>query len=100
MDLCHAQVSFGQEKAKNLTIERYLCDFPLEKIAEIHISGTGIENGQVVEGHGMPEQKDLQLLKWLIAEQGVRPQYITIEHYNEDNLVRSFDEVGDLLAGL
>ncbi len=97
LDLGHAQVTAAR---LGMGVEHYLKALPLTRVIEIHICAAGRDGETVFDAHGMPKESDLTLLKWLIKERGVNPEYITIEHYNEDNLVRSFDEVGDLLAGL
>lgn len=97
LDLCHAQVTAAR---LGMSVEQYLKALPLTRVIEIHISSTERKGNTVFEAHGIPREGDLSLLKWLIKEKGVNPEYITIEHFHEENLARSFDEVGDFLAGL
>jgi len=56
----------------------YIAALPLERLVEVHVSGTSLRDGQMVDSHEPLADEDADLLSWLLARSA--PQVVTLEY--------------------
>ena len=91
LDLAHAAISAHSLK---IDFRRYLGELPLSRVAEIHVSRPFLPKdprAMAADAHGPPEERELQWLVELLANEGLwsarpgipqgTPPWIVVEHY-------------------
>jgi len=94
LDIAHARIAASYQ---NTEVKSYLSDLPLEHVTQIHVSGTGKEDGVLYDGHEVMEAVDYELLAWVLDR--TQPRVVTLEYFREkealrDQLQRLRDIVG------
>ena len=83
LDIAHARVVasvFG------LDVCKYISRLPLEKVAQIHISGPRDRNGYLFDAHEDLCEEDYSLLEWVLAR--TNPQVVTLEYFKDRERLR------------
>lgn len=79
LDLAHARVAAAFH---SLDVKEYLARLPLERVREIHISGTREAQGVLRDAHEPLGEADYELLAWVL--QRTRAEMVTLEYFRED----------------
>ncbi len=82
LDTGHARIAaetFGMD------VKEYLRQLPLERVAQIHVSGPRRVDGRLLDHHAPLEQVDYELLGFLLAQ--VRPAVVTLEYIQDADLL-------------
>ncbi len=83
LDIAHARVAAeyqGQE------VHAYIERLPLDRLAQIHVSGVRVRYGRIHDAHESMGEEDYQLLQWVL---GIRsPQVVTLEYFREKESLR------------
>lgn len=79
LDLAHARIS---AEARKISVETYLTLLPLEKVVQVHLTGTRRKNGVLFDAHETLEEVDYSLLGW--ALQRCQPKWLTLEYFREE----------------
>jgi hypothetical protein len=79
LDLAHARVAAA---FREIPVEVYLARFPLEKVCQIHISGTRLREGSLQDAHETLSEEDYALLDWTLAR--TQPEILTLEYFRDD----------------
>ncbi len=95
LDIAHARIAACYQ---NTEVKSYLSDLPLDHVKQIHVSGVGIKDGMLYDGHKTLGKEDYELLAWILdrAEPGV----VTLEYFRgkqalQDQLLRLRAMVGE-----
>lgn len=76
LDVSHAKVA---ALFNGWDINEYIERFPLDKVRELHVNGSGYdENGNVMDAHRAMQSEDYELLEWVLER--TEPQIITLEY--------------------
>jgi uncharacterized protein len=76
LDIAHAKVTSQYRKWDLLSC---FMDMPLQKVREIHITGTGIDaDGAPYDAHGPMEDRDFAILEWVLCH--ASPEIVTLEY--------------------
>ena len=78
LDIAHARVAAAFQHQE---IHRYIERFPLNKLAQIHVSGVREINGHLQDAHESMQEEDYALLAWLLSIS--KPQVVTLEYIRE-----------------
>jgi uncharacterized protein (UPF0276 family) len=79
LDLAHAKVAAA---FRQMSVEAYLSQFPLDKVCQIHISGTRLREGWLQDAHETLSEEDYALLDWTLAR--TQPEMLTLEYFRDD----------------
>lgn len=91
LDLAHAKVAAA---FREVSAEAYLSEIPLEKVRQIHISGSRYrERGILQDAHEPLHEDDYALLAWTLER--ARPEMLTLEYFKDDS-----DALRRMLIGL
>ena len=94
LDLAHARVA-----ANLLGMEdrAYLSQLPLEKAAEIHLSGSRIRFGRRIDAHESLHPEDYDLLAWVLER--TQAQVVTLEYIRQvDPLAEQLHHLRNMIA--
>jgi len=81
LDIAHAFVTAHN---RNMKLERYLSELPLNRCAQVHLCQPVIkENGLAIDAHEVPEGELRDLTRDIISELGVK--YLTVEYYKDSS---------------
>jgi uncharacterized protein (UPF0276 family) len=95
LDLAHARVSAAR---LGLPIARYLGRLPLERVAQLHISGPRLYNGVLADAHEPLQEEDYALLEDVLT--ATRPHALTLEYSrDEDALLEQVQRLRTILMG-
>ena len=84
LDIAHAQVAASVLK---LDVHQYLDRLPLQKVRQIHVSGTRPKNGVLYDAHEELQEDDYRLLRWVMDRSN--PEMVTLEYFkHKDSLER------------
>ena len=83
LDTAHARITAA---ILNRSVQRYLEEFPLTRIVEIHVSSPRLEHDQWINCHETLQETDYALLEWLLER--VTPKVITLEYWKDVALAR------------
>ncbi len=82
LDLSHARIAAS---TLNTEVHTYLNSLPLDRVAQIHVSGARQQNGHLTDAHEALQEVDYHLLVWTLAR--TRPRILTLEYFrNADRL--------------
>jgi uncharacterized protein (UPF0276 family) len=79
LDLAHARVAAA---FREMPVETYLAQLPLDKVRQIHISGTRMQAGSLQDAHESLNEDDYDLLAWTLER--TRPEILTLEYFRDD----------------
>ena len=79
LDLAHARVAAD---FRQITVEEYLLQLPLDRVRQIHLSGVRMVDGQLFDAHETLAEDDYRLLSW--ALQRTKPNMVTLEYFRDD----------------
>ena len=79
LDLAHARVAAD---FRQITVEEYLCQLPLERVRQIHLSGVRVVEGKLCDAHETLVEDDYRLLSWALAR--TKPDMVTLEYFKGD----------------
>jgi hypothetical protein len=74
LDLAHARITAAHRGVETIT---YLERLPLDRVAELHVSGPREVDGVLCDVHGEPQLADFELLDWVLGR--CRPKLVTVE---------------------
>lgn len=83
LDIAHARVAAefqGQE------VHAYIERLPLDRLAQIHVSGVRVKNGRIHDAHESMGAEDDQLLEWVLGMS--TPQVVTLEYFRQKEPLR------------
>lgn len=75
LDLAHARIA---AERLDLNVHAYLEQFPLDQVAEVHISGSRRYGSRRIDAHESLEEDDYTLLDWTL--QRTQPEVLTLEY--------------------
>ncbi len=78
LDIAHARVSAAH---MGMDVSEYLEQLPLDRVAELHISGPGQIDGTLSDVHGTLTIEDFEVLDWVLSR--CRPRLVTLEYAAE-----------------
>ena len=79
LDLAHARVSAAR---LGLPIETYLGQLPLDRVRQLHISGSRSHGGVLFDAHEALLEEDYALLEWVLRR--TKPLALTLEYNREE----------------
>lgn len=93
LDLGHVRVACSW---LGLDPIQYLDRLPLDRVAEIHVSGPGAaEGGRLRDAHGLLAEEDLRLLEDVMSR--VRPELIVLEYHGPaETLAREWRKMAEV----
>lgn len=80
LDLTHARIS---AEARKIPVEKYLEQLPLEKVKQIHVTGSRRKEGFLYDAHEQLEPYDYDLLGWTLGI--IEPEWLTLEYFKEES---------------
>jgi uncharacterized protein (UPF0276 family) len=83
LDLGHARVTAA---ALGMDSHDYLSNLPLERAAQIHVSGPRLREGRLVDAHEPLQEIDYALLDYVLARSS--PRMVTLEYIRERDPLR------------
>lgn len=83
LDIAHARVAAANQGREIL---EYLCQLPLERVVQIHVSGPRPRNGFLCDAHEPLQEADYAILEWVLER--TSPQVVTLEYFRERGLLR------------
>jgi uncharacterized protein (UPF0276 family) len=83
LDTGHARVSAA---VLGVDDRDYLSGLPLERTAQIHVSGPRMRNGRLVDAHEPLQEVDYALLDYVLARSD--PRMVTLEYVRERDPLR------------
>lgn len=93
LDIGHAQVAASVMK---LDVHQYLDGLPLQKVRQIHVSGTRPKNGVRYDVHEELQEEDYRLLRWVLKRSN--PEMVTLEYFWEKvSLERQLKRLRELI---
>lgn len=93
LDMAHVQVAASVLK---LDVHQYLDGLPLQKVRQIHVSGTWQKNGVLFDAQEEMQEEDYRLLKWVLKRSD--PEMVTLEYFREkDSLERQLKRLRELI---
>ncbi|HSQ27239.1 MAG TPA: DUF692 family protein [Anaerolineales bacterium] len=93
LDIVHAQVAASVLK---LDVHQYLDGLPLQKVRQIHVSGTRPKNGVLYDAHEELQEEDYRLLRWVLKRSN--PEMVTLEYSRQkDSLERQLKRLRELI---
>lgn len=94
LDLGHARVAAAE---LGLAERDYLLQLPLERVAQIHVSGPRMKNGRLFDAHETLQEEDYALLEFTL--QRTQPQVVTLEFIrNQADLKAQLERLRALLT--
>jgi uncharacterized protein (UPF0276 family) len=75
LDLGHARVSAA---AFTMDVEEYLSGLPMDRVAQLHVSGPRMHDGRLVDSHEPLQEEDYALVDFILAR--ARPKVVTLEY--------------------
>lgn len=94
LDIAHAQVS---AERLGLSFEQYVGRLPLERVREVHISGTRPRNGMIFDAHEELLEDQYALLVSVLRQ--TSPAVLTLEYQGDEALLlRQLERLRALLA--
>lgn len=82
LDIGHLAIS---ARNLNLSVEEYLDGLPLDRVSELHVSGSRVVNGILEDAHEPPGQEEWALIAAILAR--ATPRHLTVEYYRDDALL-------------
>ena len=79
LDLAHARVA---AMFHALDVKDYLVRLPLERVRQIHVSGTRVVDGVLRDAHEPLQDADYDLLEWTLRR--TTPEMVTLEYFRDD----------------
>lgn len=79
LDLAHVQVAAAFH---TIDVKVYLARLPLERVRQIHLSGTREVDGVLRDAHEPLQDTDYDLLDWTLRR--TKPEMVTLEYFRED----------------
>ncbi|MCJ7696114.1 MAG: DUF692 family protein [Anaerolineaceae bacterium] len=79
LDLAHARIA---AQATAMTVEDYLLALPLDKVKQVHLSGSRTRDGVLYDAHLPLLEEDYALVKWILPR--IIPDWVTLEYFRED----------------
>ena len=79
LDLAHARVAAD---FRNMPVEDYLTQLPLEKVRQVHLSGVRALEGKAYDAHETLVEDDYRLLSWALDR--TQPAVVTLEYFKND----------------
>ncbi len=96
LDMAHAQVAASVLK---LDVHQYLDGLPLQKVRQIHVSGTRQKNGVLYDAHKALQEDDYRLLKWILERSS--PELVTLEYFRQkDSLEHQLKRLRELILNI
>ena len=83
LDLSHARVAAA---VHSVPVRDYLMQLPLERVVQIHTSGSRIRDGVLYDAHEPMEAEDYDLLAWVLAR--ISPDVLTLEYFKDRDMLR------------
>ena len=83
LDIAHARIAATMREQD---VRTYIERFPLDNLAQIHISGVRAKNGHLHDAHETLGEEDYQLLKWVLEKS--EPQVVTLEYFKGKEVLR------------
>ena len=83
LDIAHARVAAGFQGQE---VHAYIERLPLDRLAQIHVSGARVKNGRVHDAHESMGAEDYQLLQWVLGI--CLPQVVTLEYFRQKEPLR------------
>lgn len=83
LDTGHARISaeeFGMDAVD------YLCQLPLERVMQVHVSGPRVRKGRLFDAHEPLQEEDYGLLEFVLGKSN--PQVVTLEYIREPEALR------------
>lgn len=84
LDIGHLTISAAN---LGIPVDTYLAGLPLERVSELHVSGSRIINGVLEDAHDVPDEREFALIAAILAR--TSPRYLTVEYYRDDALLMS-----------
>ena len=76
LDIAHAKVA---ALYRGWDVKGYFSNLPLERMKELHISGSGFDdNGVITDTHNPMRDEDCELLEWVLSR--TSPEIVTLEY--------------------
>jgi uncharacterized protein (UPF0276 family) len=95
LDIAHARVAAEYQEQE---VRSYIKRLPLDKLAQIHVSGVRLRNGRIYDAHESMGEEDYCLLEWVLDIS--RPQVVTLEYFREKEALREqLLQLKEILAG-
>ncbi len=89
LDTGHAQVAAAQFEMDAVD---YIRQLPLERIAQVHVSGPRVQNGRLFDAHEPLQKEDYRLLEYVLGKSN--PQVVTLEYIRAPEALR--EQIGRL----
>ncbi len=83
LDTGHARVSAA---ALKIDVYDYVSSLPLDRVAQVHVSGPRMRDGRLVDVHEPMQETDYALLDFVLAR--THPQVLTLEYIREQGALR------------
>jgi uncharacterized protein (UPF0276 family) len=83
LDIAHARIA---ARFQGQDVQTYIEKFPLNRVKQIHVSGVRIKNGHIYDAHESMQERDYELLKWMLEKSG--PEMVTLEYFREKEALR------------
>ena len=78
LDLGHARVAADHA---GMDEREYIGQLPLERVVQVHVSGSRMRNGRRFDAHEPLLEEDYALLDWVLER--TQPQILTLEYYRQ-----------------
>ena len=79
LDLAHARVAAD---FRQVPVEEYLVQLPLDRVRQIHLSGVRVVDGKLQDAHETLVEEDYRLLSWALTR--TKPDVVTLEYFKDD----------------
>jgi len=79
LDLAHARIA---AQAIGMAVQDYLLALPLEKVKQVHLSGSRTKDGVLYDAHQPLLEEDYDLFKWILPR--INPDWVTLEYFRDD----------------
>jgi uncharacterized protein (UPF0276 family) len=83
LDIGHARLS---AEILGLTPEAYLAGLPMDRVAQVHVSGPRMRGGRLFDAHEPLLEADYELLAFVLARSN--PQVVTLEYIRRADALR------------
>lgn len=95
LDIAHARVVASVFRWE---VRQYLSQLPLDKVVQIHVSGTRQKNGFLFDAHEPLDAEDYDLLEWVLKQ--TKPSLVTLEYFRgRDKLHDQLSRIRNMLSG-
>ena len=69
-----------------MTVEEYILKLPMDRVAQVHVSGPRMRNGQWFDAHEPLQELDYELFEFVLSR--AKPEVVTLEYIRQIDPLR------------